>query len=152
MVKKSLKWSKSGHKTYLLCHPVYYYLSNLVLVEHNDNRSCSLLFIGKQKKMNFSYAHYQAAAAAFLRVHPILSLSAGGQYMHFVFAYYHHQDHCSDRPTPSSASGIIFKSRVVKLANLMMLWVTLENCNTVVKNRGILRLQKIEQCKKPQLF
>ena len=74
-------------------------MCNLVLLEHNDNRSCSLLFIGKQKKMNFSYAHYQAAAA-FLRVHPFLSLSAGGQYMHFVFAYYHHQDHTSDRPTP----------------------------------------------------
>ena len=112
--------------------------------------------------MNFSYAHYQASAKkqrtrwrgtseAFLRVHPFLPPSRG-HLMHFVFAYYHHQDHCSDRPTPSSASGIIFKSRVVKLANLMMLWVTLENCNTVVKNRGILRLQKNEQCKKPQLF
>ena len=123
MVKKSLKWSKSGHKTYLLCHPVHYCLSNLVLVEHNDNRSCSLLFIGKQKKMNFSYAHYQAGAAAFLRVHPILSLSAGGQYMHFVFAYYHHQDRIVVIDRHQSASGIIFKSRVVKLAKLRPLVV-----------------------------
>ena len=59
---------------------------------------------------------------AFLRVHPFLPPSRG-HLMHFVFAYYHHQDHCSDRPTPSSASGIIFKSRVVKLAKLRPLVV-----------------------------
>ena len=73
--------------------------------------------------MNFSYAHYQAGAAAFLRVHPILSLSAGGQYMHFVFAYYHHQDRIVVIDRHQSASGIIFKSRVVKLAKLRPLVV-----------------------------
>ena len=72
--------------------------------------------------MNFSYAHYQAAAA-FLRVHPFLSLSAGGQYMHFVFAYYHHQDRIVVIDRHQSASGIIFKSRVVKLAKLRLLVV-----------------------------
>ena len=134
MVKKSLKWSKSGHKTYLLCHPVYYYLSNLVLVEHNDNRSCSLLFIGKQKKMNFSYAHYQAGAAAFLRVHPFLPPSRG-HLMHFVFAYYHHQDRIVVIDRHQSASGIIFKSRVVKLAKLRPLVVPYDGLKNTVHSR-----------------